>query len=61
MKYRAVVEIEFDTDFNPQMLLRNIINEGFSKWHDDRSQADLLPSMGCAMHYHVIEQPREMK
>ncbi len=52
MKYTATVEIEFETDVDPLMILHNIMGEGFSRWQDP------APSMGEAKHYHIIEQPR---
>lgn len=62
MRYIATVEIEFETNVDSMMILGNILYEGFGKWRDERHLGGLSPpSMGTAEHYHVIEQPREVK
>ena len=45
MKYVATVEIEFETDGDPLEALHRVI---------------LAPTED-AVHYHIIEQPRELK
>ena len=62
MKYVATVEIEFETDVDPLMILYNIIYDGFGKWRDERSIGGLSPPMdGCAKDYQIVEKPMELK
>jgi hypothetical protein len=60
MKYRAVVEIEFEAEGDPLEPLQRIMNrtgwevKGLSHW------VRLTGEGPYADHYHILEQPKEM-
>ncbi len=59
-KYRAVVEVEYESDGNPLEALQLIMNRtgwellGLSHW------VRLSGKGPYAEHYHILEQPKEM-
>ena len=60
MKYVATVEIEFETDDDPLERLQLIMNRtGWVRVGNEwRRSAGAGP---YAEHYHIVEQPRELK